>query len=185
MVSTNNLKSGMTLIVDDQLMEVVDFQHVKPGKGGAFVRTTLKTVEGGKVLKRTFRAGQDVAQAIVRTRELQYLYREGDAFVFMDTETYEQTRATPEILGDAMRWFTEGDMITVREHEGRILGVDLPASVALTITDTQPGLAGDTVTNATKDAILETGVTVQVPLFIDEGETVRVDPRTGEYQSRA
>ncbi len=185
MVSTNNLKNGMTLIVDDKLMNVVEFQHVKPGKGGAFVRTKLKTLEGGKTLEKTFRAGEDVPQAIVMKRELQYLYREGDNFVFMDTGHYEQQYVNEEAIGDAANWFKEGDTIEVLDHEGTIVGVELPTSVELEVTDTQPGIAGDTVQNATKSAVLETGVEVQVPLFIEEGEQIKVDTRSGEYLSRA
>ena len=185
MVSTNNLKNGMTLIVDDKLMQVVEFQHVKPGKGGAFVRTKLKTVEGGKVLEKTFRAGEDVPQAIVMKRELQFLYREGDNLVFMDTDTYEQQYVNDDSIGDAGNWFKEGDTIEVLDHDGRIVGVELPAAVVLEVTDTQPGIAGDTVQNATKPAVLETGVEVQVPLFIEEGEEIKVDTRSGEYLSRA
>lgn len=185
MVSTNSLKNGMTLELDGDLMQIVEFQHVKPGKGGAFVRTKLKNVESGKVLERTFRAGEDVPQAIIRKRELQFLYLDGDNYMLMDTATYEQTFATPDAIGDARNWLKEGDTLTVMDHEGRIVGVELPAAVSLQVTETMPGVAGDTVQNATKPATLETGVTVQVPLFIEEGEEVKVDTRTGEYLSRA
>ena len=185
MVSTNNLKNGMTLEVDGALMDVVEFQHVKPGKGGAFVRTKLKNVESGKVLEKTFRAGEDVPQAIIRKRELQYLYREGDAIVLMDTETYDQQYVPDEQVGEAIDYITEGDTLTLLDHEGRVVGVELPPSVTLEVTETQPGIAGNTVQNATKPATLETGVEVQVPLFIEEGELIKVDTRTGEYMSRA
>ncbi|MDP9022132.1 MAG: elongation factor P [Actinomycetota bacterium] len=185
MVSTNNLKNGMTLVIDDKLVQVVDFQHVKPGKGGAFVRTKLKNVETGRVLDKTFRAGEDVEQAIIQKRELQFLYRDGDLFMFMDTTTYEQQAVPLDAIGDAANWFTEGDTIAVLDYEGRIVGVELPASVELEVTDTEPGVAGNTVQNATKAATLETGVEVQVPLFIDVGERVKVDTRTGEYLSRS
>jgi elongation factor P len=185
MVSTNNLKNGMTLLIDDKLMQVVEFQHVKPGKGGAFVRTKLKNVETGKVLDKTFRAGEDVPQAIVQKRSLQYLYREGDQFVFMDSETYEQLFVQAEVVGEASWWFTEGDTIDILDHEGRIVDIELPASVTLEVTETQPGVAGNTVQQATKPAILETGAEVQVPLFVEEGERIKVDTRSGEYLSRA
>ncbi len=185
MVSTNNLKNGMTLELDGALMDVVEFQHVKPGKGGAFVRTKLKNVETGKVLEKTFRAGEDVPQAIIRKRELQYLYREGDAIVLMDTETYEQQYVPDEQVGEAIDYITEGDTLSLLDHEGRVVGVELPASVTLEVTETQPGVAGNTVQNATKAATLETGVEVQVPLFIEEGELIKVDTRSGEYLSRA
>ncbi|HEX2029262.1 MAG TPA: elongation factor P [Nitriliruptorales bacterium] len=185
MVSTNNLKNGMTLLLDGNLMQVVDFQHVKPGKGGAFVRTRLKNVETGRVLDRTFRAGEDVPQAIVQKRQLQYLYREGDMFVFMDATTYEQQRVPADAIGEAANWFTEGDTIDVLDHEGRLVGVELPAAVVLAVTDTEPGIAGNTVQSATKAATLETGVEVQVPLFVDVGDKIKVDTRSGGYLSRA
>jgi elongation factor P len=185
MVSTNNLKNGMTLIVDGKLVQVAEFQHVKPGKGGAFVRTKLKNVETGKVVDKTFRAGEDVEQAIVQKRPWQFLYRDGIMFVFMDTGTYEQVQVPPESIGDAGNWFTEGDVIQVLDHDGRIVGVELPAAVLLEVTETEPGIAGNTVQNATKPATLETGVQVQVPLFVEEGDKVKIDTRSGAYLSRA
>jgi elongation factor P len=185
MVSTNNLKNGMTLEVDGKLMDVVGFQHVKPGKGGAFVRTKLKNVETGKVLDKTFRAGEDVPQAIIRKRELQYLYREGDAVVLMDTDTYEQQYVPVDTMGTAIHYITEGDTLALLDHEGRVVGVELPASVVLEVAETQPGVAGDTVGSATKHARLETGAEVQVPLFVEEGDQIKVDTRSGEYLSRA
>ncbi|MDP8927768.1 MAG: elongation factor P [Actinomycetota bacterium] len=185
MVSTNNLKNGMTLVVDGRLMQVVEFQHVKPGKGGAFVRTKLRSVETGKVLDRTFRAGEDVPQAIVQKRELQFLYRDGPMFVFMDTDTFEQHQIPQDAIGDAQSWLREGDTISILDHEGRIVGVELPPSVTLEVLQTEPGLPGNTVQNATKPARLETGVEIQVPLFVNMGDKVKVDTRTGEYLSRA
>ncbi len=185
MVSTNNLKNGMTLKVDGKLWQIVEWNHHKPGKGGAMVRTKLKDVEQGKVVEKTFRAGEEVEQAIVERKTLQYLYREGQDYVFMNTETYEQRHITPEALGDAANWILEGDSVEVQEYEGRILGADVPASVELEITYTEPGLAGNTATNTTKSATLETGVEVQVPLFIEPGEKIKVDTRTGAYISRA
>lgn len=185
MVSTNNLKNGMTLKLDGKLWQVVDWNHHKPGKGGAMVRTKLRDVEQGKVVEKTFRAGEDVEQAIVERKTLQYLYQEGEDYVFMNTETYEQRPVSPEALGDAAKWIMEGDSVEVQEYEGRILGADVPASVDLEITYTEPGLAGNTATNTFKTATLETGVEVQVPLFIEQGEKVKVDTRTGEYISRA
>ncbi|HEY8340066.1 MAG TPA: elongation factor P [Egibacteraceae bacterium] len=185
MVSTNNLKNGMTLNLDGELWRVEYFQHVKPGKGGAFVRTTLKGVRSGKTLDRTFRAGEDVEQAILTKRSLQYLYREGDAYVFMDTETFEQTSVPAEAVGDAAKWIKEGDVIDLVFYEDEVVEVSLPASVELEIVETEPGVQGDRVSGATKPATLETGATVQVPLFINAGERVKVDTRTGEYLSRA
>jgi elongation factor P len=185
MVSTNNLKNGMTLKLDGELWRVEYFQHVKPGKGGAFVRTTLKGVRTGKTVDRTFRAGEAVEQAIMEKRALQYLYREGDFFVFMDTEHFEQTPVPSEAIGEAASWIKEGDTIELVFHESEIVGLNIPASVELAVTDTEPGLQGDRVSGATKPATLETGAVVQVPLFINEGERVKVDTRSGEYISRA
>jgi elongation factor P len=167
--TTNDLKNGMTLNIDGQLWNVVDFQHVKPGKGGAFVRTKLKNVLSGKVVDRTFNAGVRVEQASVDRREMQYLYREGDDFVFMDTETYDQPRIPASTVGDAASY----------------LYVELPAAVELTVSQTDPGLQGDRSTGGTKPATLETGAQIQVPLFITTGEKVRVDTRTGQYLGRA
>jgi elongation factor P len=185
MVSTNNLKNGMTVKLDGELWRVDYFQHVKPGKGGAFVRTTLKGVQNGKTVDRTFRAGEDLEQAILSKRPLQYLYRDGDNLVFMDTETFEQTFVPDTVLGDATRWVKEGDTIDLVFHEGNIVDVNLSASVELEVTETEPGLQGDRVSGATKPATLETGAVVQVPLFINTGERVKVDTRSGEYISRA
>ncbi|MEX2618622.1 MAG: elongation factor P [Egibacteraceae bacterium] len=185
MVSTNNLKNGMTLKLDGQLWRVEYFQHVKPGKGGAFVRTTLKGVQSGKTVDKTFRASEDVDQAILDRQTLQYLYREGEQFVFMDPEHFEQTFVPEEALGQAPRWIKEGDSLELVFYEGAVIDVNLPPNVALTITETEPGVQGDRVGGATKSATLETGAVVQVPLFINEGETVKVDTRSGEYLSRA
>ena len=185
MVSTNNLKNGMTLELDGQLWRVDYFQHVKPGKGGAFVRTTLKGVQNGKTVDRTFRAGEDLTQAILTRRPLQFLYRDSDDLVFMDTETFEQTPVPASALGDQARWVKEGDTIELVFHADRVVDVNLPASVELEVTQTEPGVQGDRVSGATKPATLETGATAQVPLFINEGERIRVDTRTGSYISRA
>jgi elongation factor P len=185
MVSTNSLKNGMTLKIDGDLYRVDYFQHVKPGKGGAFVRTTLKGVQNGKTIDKTFRAGEDVEQAILEKRALQYLYREGDAFVFMDTEHFEQMPVPDDALGDAPKWVREGDTIELVFHDGEVVGVNLPASVELEVTETEPGMQGDRVSGATKPATLETGAVAQVPLFINEGERIKVDTRSGEYISRA
>ena len=185
MVSTNNLKNGMTLKLDGELWRVEYFQHVKPGKGGAFVRTTLKGVQSGKTIDKTFRAGEDVEQAILEKRPLQYLYREGDFYMFMDTEHFEQTPVPPEAIGEAARWIKEGDTIELVFHDGEVIDVNIPASVELAVADTEPGLQGDRVSGATKSATLETGAVVSVPLFIEPGERIKVDTRSGEYISRA
>ena len=185
MVSTNSLKNGMTLNIDGELWRVDYFQHVKPGKGGAFVRTTLKGVRNGKTVDRTFRAGENLDQAILTKRSLQYLYREGEAYVFMDTEHFEQTMVPAEAIGDSSKWIKEGDTIELVFHADEVVDVSLPASVELEISETEPGIQGDRVSGATKPATLETGATVQVPLFIETGERIKVDTRSGDYLSRA
>jgi elongation factor P len=185
MVSTNSLKNGMTVKIDGELWRVDYFQHVKPGKGGAFVRTTLKGVQNGKTVDRTFRAGENLEQAILEKRPLQYLYREGDAYVFMDTEHFEQQPVEPQALGDAVNWIKEGDTIDLVFHDGQVVDVNLDASVELEVTETEPGIQGDRVSGATKPAVVETGATVNVPLFINVGERIKVDTRSGEYISRA
>jgi elongation factor P len=183
--TTNDLKNGMTLNIDGQLWSVVDFQHVKPGKGGAFVRTKLKNVLSGKVVDRTFNAGVRVEQANVDRREMQYLYREGDDFVFMDTENYDQPHVPAATVGDAANYLLEEQTVVVAFNEGTSLYVELPAAVELAISQTDPGLQGDRSTGGTKPATLETGAQVQVPLFITTGEKIRVDTRTGLYLGRA
>ena len=185
MATTNDLKNGMTLNIDGQLWNVVDFQHVKPGKGGAFVRTKLKNVMSGKVVDRTFNAGVRVEQASVDRREMQYLYREGDDFVFMDTETYDQPHIPEATVGDAANYLLEEQNATVAFNEGVPLYVELPAAVELTVSQTDPGLQGDRSTGGTKPATLETGAQIHVPLFITTGEKIRVDTRTGQYLGRA
>ena len=185
MATTNDLKNGMTLNLDGQLWGVVDFQHVKPGKGGAFVRTKLKNVLTGKVLDRTFNAGVKVDVANVDKREMQYLYREGDDFVFMDVQDYDQPRIPAATVGAAAGYLLEEQTATVAFNDGVPLYVDLPASVELTVSQTDPGVQGDRSTGGTKPATLETGAQIQVPLFITTGERIRVDTRSGEYLGRA
>jgi elongation factor P len=184
-VSTNNLKNGMTLLIDGKLQQIVEWNHHKPGKGGAVVRTKLREFESGKVVDKTFRAGEDVEQAMIDRRTLQFLYRDGDDLVLMDAETYEQQNAPVKVIGGAIDYLLEGDELGVSVYDGRIVGVELPASKVLTITETDPGHAGNTATSATKPATLETGKVVQVPLFIEQGEKIKVDTRSGDYISRA
>ncbi|MGD0320506.1 MAG: elongation factor P [Acidimicrobiales bacterium] len=184
-VTTNDLRNGMTLALDEGLFAVVEFQHVKPGKGGAFVRTKLKNVRTGAVLERTFRADERVEQAIVQKREMQYLYSDGSEYVFMDTTTYDQVHVTRETLGEAAKFLKEGDSAVMELYENEIVGVDLPAAVELQVTDTEPGLQGDRVSGARKAATLETGLVLQVPLFVNPGERIKVDTRTGQYITRA
>jgi len=183
-VSTNDLKNGMTLELDGTLFQVIEFQHVKPGKGGAFVRTKLRNVKTGGVVERTFNAGVKVGLAIVERKDMQYLYGEGGDFVFMDLQTYEQIHVPGEIMGEAASYLVEGGQAQVSLHEGVPIAVELPASMVLTITRADPGARGDTRTGAYKPATLETGLVVQVPLFVEEGERIKVDTRTGEYIER-
>ena len=184
-VSTNDLKNGMALNLPEGLMTVVEFQHVKPGKGGAFVRTKLKNFRTGAVLEKTFRADEKVPLAVIDKREMQYLYREGSSYVFMDNQTYEQLQVVADDLGDAVKYIKEGDTVILPIHDGAVVGVELPAAVELTIAETEPGVQGDRVSGARKPATLETGLVVQVPLFIEAGERIKVDTRTGEYLARA
>ncbi len=184
-ITTNDLRNGMTLDLPDGLFAVVEFQHVKPGKGGAFVRTKLKNVRTGAVLERTFRADERVEQAIVDKREMQYLYRDGEDVVFMDTTSYDQLHVSPAALGGAASFLKEGDTAVLQLYQGEIVGVDLPAAVELAVADTEPGVQGDRVSGARKPATLETGLVVQVPLFVNPGDRIKVDTRTGEYLTRA
>ena len=184
-VSTNDLRNGMSLDLPEGLFNVVEFQHVKPGKGGAFVRTKLKNVRSGAVIERTYRADEKLEQAIIDKRDMQFLYRDGADFVFMDTTSYEQMTATPASLGDAPNYLKEGDEANLQMYNGEIVGVDLPAAVELTVTETEPGIQGDRVSGARKPATLQTGLVVQVPLFVNTGDVIKVDTRSGEYLTRA
>jgi elongation factor P len=184
-ISTNDLKNGMALNLPEGLMTVVEFQHVKPGKGGAFVRTKLKNFRSGAVIERTFRADEKVPLAMIDKREMQYLYRETSALVFMDAETYEQLNVEVAQLGRAVDFLKEGDSAIIPIYDGQVVGVELPAAVELTVTETEPGVQGDRVSGARKPATLETGLVVQVPLFVEPGERIKVDTRSGEYLARA
>ena len=184
MATTNDLKNGLVLDIDGQLWAVVQFQHVKPGKGGAFVRTTLKNVLSGKVVDRTFNAGTKVETATVDKRSMTFLYREGEDFVFMDGDTYEQVQVPAATVGDGAGYLLENTEAVVAMHEGVALYVELPTSVELVISHTDPGLQGDRSTGGTKPATLETGATIQVPLFVTTGEKVKVDTRDGRYLGR-
>ena len=184
MATTNDLKNGLVLNIDGQLWTVVEFQHVKPGKGPAFVRTKLKAVLSGKVVDKTFNAGVKVETANVDKRDFQYLYRDGDDFVFMDTDSYEQLHVSPAVVGDNAKWMLEGQGAIVATHDGVPLYVELPASVELMITYTEPGLQGDRSTGGTKPATLETGAEIAVPLFIENDTKVKVDTRDGSYLGR-
>jgi elongation factor P len=184
-ITTNDLKNGMTLDLPDGLFQVVEFQHVKPGKGGAFVRTTLKNVRTGAVVDKTFRGAEKVEQAMVDKREMQFLYRDGDDFVFMDNATYDQLHVPPATIGNAANYIVDGTTVVLQMYRDEIVGMDMSASVELTVANTEPGIQGDRVSGAKKVAKLETGATVQVPLFINVGDKVKIDTRTGEYISKA
>jgi len=182
--TSNDLKNGMVLSIDGQLWTVIDFQHVKPGKGGAFVRSKLKNVLSGKVIDRTFNAGVKVETASVDRRDMQYLYRDGDSWVFMDNESYEQIPVPDMIVGESSKYLLENQNAQVAIHEGNPIIVDLPASVEIMLTYTEPGLQGDRSSGGTKPATLETGAEIQVPLFIDSNTKVKVDTRDGSYLGR-
>lgn len=185
MISVNDLRTGLTIELDGEVWSVVEFLHVKPGKGAAFVRTKLRNVRSGAVTERTFRAGERVPRARIETKQMQYLYATGDEYHFMDTETYEQMALSRAALDDAVNYLTENMVIGVQLYEGAPIGVDLPTAVELEIIETEPGFRGDTATGGTKPATVETGLIVQVPLFVEQGTIIKVDTRTGEYLSRA
>jgi elongation factor P len=183
-ITTNDLKNGITLELDNGLFQVVEFQHVKPGKGGAFVRTKLRNLKNGNVFDRTFNAGVRVEQAMLDKKDMQFLYRDGSDYVFMDTQSYEQQLVDPIALGDAADYLVEQATAIIAFHNDTIVGVEIPASVELTISETEPGMQGDRVSGARKPATLETGKVLQVPLFINTGDRVKVDTRSGEYITR-
>jgi elongation factor P len=184
MATSNDLKNGLVLNIDGQLWAVIEFQHVKPGKGPAFVRTKLKNVLSGKVVEKTFNAGVKVETANVDKREMNYLYNDGSGYVFMDNQTYDQMSLSDEVVGDAKNYLLENQVAVVAVYEENPIYVELPASVVLEITFTEPGLQGDRSSGGTKPATVETGLQIQVPLFIEQNTKVRVDTRTGEYLGR-
>lgn len=184
-ISTADFKNGMTIDLDDGLFQIAEFQHVKPGKGGAFVRTSLRNVRNGGVVERTFRAGEKMERAIVEKREMQLLYRDGDDYVFMDNGTYDQMNVPSSTLGDTTNYLIDQASALLMMYGDEIIGVELPASVELDVAETEPGEKGDRVSGAKKPATLETGLVVQVPLFINPGEKIKVDTRTGDFISRA
>jgi elongation factor P len=184
-VSTNQFKNGMHIQLDSVVWRIVEFQHVKPGKGGAFVRTKLKNLDSGSVVDKTFRAGEKFARVHTETKSVQYLYDSGDEVVFMDEQSYEQISLPRESVSDALDYLEPSSSVQLLTVDGRPAGVQLPASVELTVAETEPGVRGDTVSNVTKPAKLATGAVVQVPLFVNQGERIKVDPREGRYISRA
>lgn len=185
MISVNDLKTGLTLELDNGLWSVVEFLHVKPGKGAAFVRTKLKNVESGNVLEKTFRAGEKVAKASMDRRDMQFLYKEASDYIMMDNKTYEQLSVSAAQIGDGVKYLKDNMEVSILLHDNKIIGVDLPNHVELEVTDTPPAEKGNTAQGGTKPAILETGASVNVPFFISNGDRIRVDTRTNEYLDRA
>jgi elongation factor P len=185
MISVNDFKTGVTIEFEGVVYQVVDFQHVKPGKGAAFVRAKLKNVKTGGTVEKTFRGGEKLPRAHLDKREMQYLYSDVDGYVFMDNENYEQISLSKDDLGEGAKWLMENMTIGIMMFNTEIMGVELPNFVELTVTETEPGIKGDTATGATKNAKLESGAVVQVPLFINEGDRLRIDTRTGQYMERA
>jgi elongation factor P len=183
-ITTNDLKNGITLELDNGLFQVVEFQHVKPGKGGAFVRTKLRNLRTGNVFDKTFNAGIRVEQAILEKKDMQFLYRDGDDYIFMDTDSYDQMSVAPVALGEAADYLIESMVAIIAIHNGEIVSVEIPAAVELTIANTEPGIQGDRVSGARKPAELETGKVIQVPLFVNIGDKVKVDTRSGDYITR-
>jgi elongation factor P len=184
MISTTDFRAGLTLVVDSNLMAVVEFQHVKPGKGGAFVRTKLRRLRDGSIIERTFRAGEKFEEAYIEKRTLQFQYRTGDTFHFMDTKTYEELSVSAETMGPSAGFLKENMELEAQYHEGRVLGIQPPMFVEVLVASTEPGVRGDTSKGGMKPAQLETGATIQVPLFVETGDRLRVDTRTGSYVSR-
>lgn len=185
MISVNDFRTGLTVELDGMAWQVVEFQHVKPGKGAAFVRSKLKNVKTGSVVERTFRAGEKIPRARLDKREMQYLYSGDDEYVFMDNQSYEQVSLNKEQLGDGLKYLKENMNIQVVMYQGEIIGLEMPNFVELQVVDTEPGIKGDTASGASKNATLETGAVVQVPLFINVGDVLRIDTRTGLYMERA
>jgi len=183
-ITTNDLKTGITLELDNGLFQVIEFQHVKPGKGSAFVRTKLRNLKSGNVFDRTFNAGIRVEQAILEKRDMQFLYKDGEDFVFMDTDSYDQMTVAPVALGDAAEYLVESAVAIIATFNGDIVSVEIPASVELNVVDTEPGVQGDRVSGARKPATLQTGKVVQVPLFVNVGDKIKVDTRSGDYITR-
>ena len=184
MVTASDFRNGVTIEVDGKVCQVIEFQHVKPGKGAAFVRTKLKDIINGGVIETTYRPTEKFPQAHIERKDMQYLYNDGDLFNFMDTESYEQIAVNQDIVGDSMKFVKENEMCKVNSYNGNVFAIEPPLFVELEITETEPGFKGDTATGATKPATVETGATVYVPLFVNEGDVIKIDTRTGEYLSR-
>lgn len=185
MVSAGDFRNGLTVQYENQIYTVIEFQHVKPGKGAAFVRTKLKNLKTGAVIEKSFRPSEKMPKAHIERKDMQYLYSDGELFHFMDVETYDQIALNADQLGDALKFVKENEMIKILSHDGAVFGIEPPISVELEITHTEPGIKGDTATGATKPATVETGATVYVPLFVNIGDKIKIDTRTGDYVSRA
>ena len=184
MISASDFRNGITIELDGNVCQIIEFQHVKPGKGAAFVRTKLKDIINGGVTERTFRPTEKFPQARVDRKDMQYLYADSDLFNFMDTETYEQIALSSDVVGDALKFVKENEMVKVNSYNGNVFAIEPPLFVELEITETEPGFKGDTATGATKPATVETGAQVNVPLFVSTGDKIKIDTRTGEYLSR-
>ena len=184
MISASDFRNGITIEIDGNVCQIIEFQHVKPGKGAAFVRTKLKDIINGGVTEKTFRPTEKFPQARIDRKDMQYLYSDGDLFNFMDTETYEQIALNSDVIGDSLKFVKENEMVKINSFNGNVFAVEPPMFVELEITETEPGFKGDTATGATKPATVETGAQVAVPLFIEQGEKIKIDTRTGEYLSR-
>lgn len=185
MISAGDFRNGITIEVDGNIFQIVEFQHVKPGKGAAFVRTKLKNIINGGVVEKTFRPTEKFPQARIDRKDMQYLYSDGDLFTFMDMETYDQVALNAETVGDTLKFVKENEICKVCSHNGNVFAVEPPLFVELEITDTEPGFKGDTATGASKPATVETGAVVYVPLFVNQGDKIKIDTRTGDYLSRA
>ena len=185
MISAGDFRNGITIELEGNIYQIIEFQHVKPGKGAAFVRTKLKNIKNGGVVEKTFRPTEKCPQARIDRKDMQYLYEDGDLYYFMDTETYDQVALNAETEGDALKFVKENEMCKICSHNGSVFSVEPPLFVELEITETEPGFKGDTATGASKPATVETGATVAVPLFVNQGDKIKIDTRTGEYLSRA
>lgn len=185
MVQAGDFRNGLTIELDNNIYQIIEFQHVKPGKGAAFVRTKLKNIKNGGVVEKTFRPTEKCPQAHIDRSEMQYLYTDGELYHFMDVETYEQIALNEDAIGDSLKFVKENEMVKMCSHNGAVFAIEPPLNVELQITETEPGFKGDTATGATKPAVVETGATVYVPLFVEQGDTIKIDTRTGEYLSRA
>ena len=185
MISAGDFRNGVTLEIEGQIFQIIEFQHVKPGKGAAFVRTKLKNIINGGVVEKTFRPTEKFPTARIDRVDMQYLYSDGDLYHFMNVENYDQIALNADAIGDSLKFVKENEMVKVCSHEGNVFSVEPPISVELEVTETEPGVKGDTATGATKPAIVETGASVLVPLFVNQGDKIKIDTRTGEYSSRA